>query len=136
MTGRPPTVVVASDAFKGSLTSLEVADAVRLGVLDVARTAAVVVVPVVDGGEGTVAAALAAGWSAVPVEAHGPTGDPVNAPSRFALDDTDLTALGVRTAYPLSDLEPDPQRSMTDAADLLRRTARRIAQKWLSPPPW
>ena len=27
-------MVVASDAFKGSLTSLEVADAVRLGLLD------------------------------------------------------------------------------------------------------
>ena len=57
-----PTVVVASDAFKGSLTSLEVADAVRLGLLDVAPDARVVVVPVADGGEGTVAAALASGW--------------------------------------------------------------------------
>ena len=74
-----PTVVVASDAFKGSLTSLEVADAVRLGLLDAAPRARVVVVPVADGGEGTVAAALAAGWRAVPVEVHGPTGEPVGA---------------------------------------------------------
>ena len=69
------TVVVASDSFKGSLTSLEVADAVRLGLLDVAPAARVVVVPVADGGEGTVAAALAAGWEAVPVAVHGPTGN-------------------------------------------------------------
>jgi glycerate 2-kinase len=74
-----PTVVVASDAFKGSLTSLEVADAVRLGVLDAAPRARLVVVPVADGGEGTVAAALAAGWRAEPAEAHGPTGEPVGA---------------------------------------------------------
>ena len=74
-----PTVVVASDSFKGSLTSLEVGDAVRRGLLDVAPTAAVEVVPVADGGEGTVAAVLAAGWVAVPVAVHGPTGEPVDA---------------------------------------------------------
>ena len=68
----PPTVVVASDSFKGSLTSLEVADAVRLGLLDVAPTASVVVVPVADGGEGTVAAALAAGWTGVAVDGARP----------------------------------------------------------------
>ena len=72
-------MVVASDAFKGSLTSLEVADAVRLGLLDATPRARVVVVPVADGGEGTVAAALAAGWGAVPVDVHGPTGEPVGA---------------------------------------------------------
>ncbi|HYN67467.1 MAG TPA: glycerate kinase [Ornithinibacter sp.] len=74
-----PTVVVASDAFKGSLTSLEVADAVRLGVCDVAPAAQVAVVAVADGGEGTVAAALVAGWRGVPVAVHGPTGEPVTA---------------------------------------------------------
>ena len=51
----------------------------RLGLLDVAPAARVVVVPVADGGEGTVAAALAAGWEAVPVAVHGPTGEPVTA---------------------------------------------------------
>ncbi len=77
--GRVPTVVVASDAFKGSLTSLEVGDAVRLGLLDVVPAARVLVVPVADGGEGTVAAALAAGFDAVQVEVRGPTGEPVSA---------------------------------------------------------
>jgi len=72
-------VVVASDSFKGSLTSLEVGDAVRLGLLDVAPHAEVVVVPIADGGEGTVAAAVAAGWRAVPVAVHGPTGLSVTA---------------------------------------------------------
>lgn len=67
-------MVVASDSFKGSLTSLQVGDAVRLGLLDVAPHAEVVVVPIADGGEGTVAAAVAAGWRAVPVAVHGPTG--------------------------------------------------------------
>ena len=72
-------MVVASDSFKGSLTSLEVGGAVRLGLLDVAPHAEVVVVPIADGGEGTVAAAVAAGWRAVPVAVHGPTGLSVTA---------------------------------------------------------
>ena len=75
----PLRVVVASDAFKGSLTSLEVADAVRLGLLDAVPRARVLVVPVADGGEGTVAAALASGWTGLAVEVHGPTGEPVSA---------------------------------------------------------
>lgn len=74
-----PTVIVASDAFKGSLSSLEVAGAVRLGVLDVVPDARVVAVPVADGGEGTVSAALAAGWSSAVVAVHGPTGIPTTA---------------------------------------------------------
>ncbi len=78
---RPPgaRVVVASDAFRGSLTSVEVAEALRAGVLAVLPDAEVDVVPVADGGEGTVAAALAAGYTPVPAVVHGPTGEPVRA---------------------------------------------------------
>lgn len=75
----PPRVVVASDAFKGSLTSLEVADAVRLGLLDVVPSVQVDIVAMADGGEGTVAAALTAGWVGVAVDVSGPTGEPVRA---------------------------------------------------------
>ena len=51
------------------------------------------------------------------------------------LDDDGLAALGVQAAYPLSDLEPDPGRSIADAAPLLRSTGRRIAEDWLSRAP-
>jgi glycerate 2-kinase len=51
------------------------------------------------------------------------------------LDDDGLAALGVQAAYALSDLEPDKQRSIAEAADLLRRTGRRIARDWLSRAP-
>jgi glycerate kinase len=54
---------------------------------------------------------------------------------RLALDDADLSALGVRAAYPLSDLEPDPRRSIEGAAALLRRAGQTIAQEWLRCPP-
>lgn len=72
---RAGRVVLASDAFKGSLTSAQVGAAVRAGLLDVAPDAVVTVVPVADGGEGTVAAALATGYDPVPTDVHGPTGE-------------------------------------------------------------
>lgn len=74
-----PRVVVASDAFKGSLSSAEVGEAVRDGFAESGVAADVVVVPVADGGEGTVAAALAAGFRPVGVRVNGPTGAPVAA---------------------------------------------------------
>ncbi|GAB3936495.1 glycerate kinase [Kribbella albertanoniae] len=70
-------VVVASDKFKGSLTSAQVAAAVEAGVRRVHPGATVVAVPVADGGDGTLAAAVAAGYTLVPVVASGPTGLPV-----------------------------------------------------------
>jgi len=67
-------VVVAVDSFKGSVTSGEAGDAVRLGVLDADPAATVSVVPIADGGEGTLD---------VLVDAHG--GQRIAAPGRDAL---------------------------------------------------
>ena len=72
-------IVVAPDKFKGSLPAAEVAAAVAAGLRSVAGNAEVVTVPVADGGEGTVDAAVAAGFDRVPVTAAGPLGDPVRA---------------------------------------------------------
>lgn len=47
-------IVVASDSFKGSLSSMEVADAVEAGIKSVFAQCEVVKVNVADGGEGTV----------------------------------------------------------------------------------
>ena len=70
-------VLVACDKFKGSLTAAEVADRITAGLGAVVPTAAVVRVPVADGGDGTLDAAVAAGFTRVPVTASGPTGEPV-----------------------------------------------------------
>lgn len=70
-------VLIASDKFKGSLTAAQVGAAVRAGIRRARPDAEVSVVPVADGGDGTVAAALAAGFDAVPLTASGPTGEPV-----------------------------------------------------------
>lgn len=70
-------VLVAPDKFKGSLTASQVAAHIAIGLrrgdpgLDVRQ------VPVADGGDGTLDAALAAGFRRVPVRATGPTGEPV-----------------------------------------------------------
>jgi glycerate 2-kinase len=71
-------VVVAPDKFKGSLTAAQVAARVAAGLARAAPGAEVVQVPVADGGEGTLEAALSAGYRRVPVRAEGPTGEPVD----------------------------------------------------------
>jgi glycerate 2-kinase len=70
-------VLVAPDKFKGSLTAREVAERVARGIAAEVAGIAVVEVPVADGGDGTVDAALAAGYERVEVGAEGPTGLPV-----------------------------------------------------------
>jgi len=70
-------VVLAPDKFKGCLTATEVVDAVASGFLAVDPGADVVRLPIADGGDGTVAAALSRGFTAVSVDASGPTGEPV-----------------------------------------------------------
>lgn len=70
-------VVLAPDKFKGSLDAAGVADALAAGIADVEPGWTVLRSPVADGGEGTVAAVLAAGWSPVEVDTTGPVGDPL-----------------------------------------------------------
>lgn len=72
-------VVIAPDKFKGSLTAAEVADAVAHGLLDEKPGLEIACIPVADGGDGTVAAAVAAGWKPVIVVTSGPTGAPTRA---------------------------------------------------------
>jgi glycerate kinase len=72
-----PRVVVAPDKFKGSATAAEVAAALTAGILAARPDATVVQTPMADGGEGTVDAAVAAGFTRVPVPVAGPTGAPV-----------------------------------------------------------
>lgn len=72
-------VVAAVDSFKGSLDSAAAGRAVRDGVLSADRDAEVVVRPVADGGEGTLAALLAGGGREVSVETVDALGRPMTA---------------------------------------------------------
>ena len=61
--GRPLTVVIAPDSFKGSLTSVQVAAALRDGWLRARPSDVVLLAPLADGGEGTLEAiAATGGW--------------------------------------------------------------------------
>lgn len=71
---RRPRVLLAPDKFKGTLTAAQVAGHLRRGILASCPETEVVVTPVADGGDGTVAAAVAAGFDLVQVQAAGPTG--------------------------------------------------------------
>ncbi|WP_332661786.1 glycerate kinase [Aeromicrobium sp.] len=70
-------VLLAPDKFKGSLTASEVAGAVSRGLLRARPDLEVVRLPVADGGDGTVEAAVDGGFTRTPVEAVGPTGEAV-----------------------------------------------------------
>lgn len=72
-----PKVVIAPDKFKGTLPAKEVADAIAAGLRRVKPDAETLECPIADGGDGTVAAAVAAGFEYVPAEATGPTGERV-----------------------------------------------------------
>jgi glycerate 2-kinase len=78
-------VVVAPDKFKGSLSATDVTARVAAGLALGGFSGEVVPVPVADGGDGTVAAAVAAGYRLVDIEVSGPVGEAVTA--SFALLD-------------------------------------------------
>ncbi len=84
MTEPRPLVVIAPDKFKGSLTAPEVAAAVARGIAVVVPGAELRLVPVADGGDGTLDAALGGSFEAVPITAPGPTGQLVD--TRWARD--------------------------------------------------
>ncbi|GAA4979441.1 glycerate kinase [Actinopolymorpha pittospori] len=72
------TVVIAPDKFKHSLTALEVSRALARGIHDVRPDAPIDVAPIADGGDGTVDAAIAAGFEPLPVTVVNAIGTPVD----------------------------------------------------------
>ncbi|MEU0391762.1 glycerate kinase [Streptomyces sp. NPDC006208] len=76
-------VLVAADKFKGSLTAVQVAERVTAGLRRVLPELEVETLPVADGGDGTVAAAVAAGFERREVRVTGPLGEPVTAAYAF-----------------------------------------------------
>ncbi len=73
-------IVIAPQSFKGSLSSREVADAMALGLRRVLNDADLVLLPMADGGEGTVDALISAtSGNLRQNEVTGPLGDKVTA---------------------------------------------------------
>lgn len=71
-------IVIASDSYKGSSSTLEVADSIEKGLRKVYKDAEIIKIPVADGGEGTVdALVLGTGGSYEEVEVLDPLGHKV-----------------------------------------------------------
>jgi glycerate 2-kinase len=114
-------IVVAPDKFKGSLTAPAAAASIAAGLHRFRPELEVRSAPVADGGDGTLDAVLACGWSRRPVTVSGPTGEPVEA------------ALGLRDRAALVELadasglrrlphgRPEPMRASSHGTgDLIR----------------
>jgi len=102
-------VLIAPDKFKGSLTAEEAAAAMAQGVLSVYPDADVTRVPVADGGEGTLEAALAAGAQERTARVRGPLGREVTAV--WAMDGTTAVLETARSSG-LMLVEPSVQTSL------------------------
>ena len=72
-------VVIAPDKFKGTLAAREVAASVAAGLAAARPDIETVAIPVADGGDGTVDAAVAAGYRRVQFGVRGPLGGSVTA---------------------------------------------------------
>jgi glycerate 2-kinase len=80
LVGTQSRVVLAPDKFKGSLVAAEVAEAVAAGLQAARGDVRIDVVPVADGGDGTLAVALARGYQPVDVAVSDALGRPAAAP--------------------------------------------------------
>lgn len=76
-------ILLAPDKFKGSLSAAEVAQALEAGLLAGGEGISCRLLPLADGGDGSVQAALAAGFRPLEVEVAGPTGGPASATVAF-----------------------------------------------------
>jgi glycerate kinase len=121
-------IVIAPDSFKGSLSAADAAEAIARGIARVLPEADLVLRPVADGGEGTVAAAIVAGYRPVTVRVSGPDGRPVEAVIALRPDEA---VVELATAAGLGLAPPDPMRATTRGvgeliAAVLDRGVRRV----------
>ena len=104
-------VVVASDSFKGCLSSAQVADAVEKGIHEVYPDCEVVKLAVADGGEGTMEALAATlGGSIVEVQVQDPLGRPVT--SEYAIVDGTAAVIEMSRASGLTLLKEEERNPM------------------------
>lgn len=98
---RMKKILFAFDSFKGSLTSIEVGEAASRGAKKVFPQVETVVVPVADGGEGTVEAVVGAtGGEIVTAVVTGPLGDKVEAAYGIS-GDTAIIEMAAASGLPL-----------------------------------
>lgn len=106
----PRKVLLALDKFKGSLTAAEAAEHVSIGLRRALPGITISSIPVADGGEGTVEAALRAGMSEVRLLATGPLGQQHK--TRYAAN-AETAVIEMAEVSGLQMLEPTVHTSLT-----------------------
>lgn len=119
-------VLIAPDSYKGSLSAIEVARAMERGVYSVFSEATVQLLPVADGGEGTVQAMLAGAGGTLRVSrVSGPLGRQTDAAWGMLADGrTAVIEMAAASALPLlAPFERDPIRASTFGTGQLVKAA-------------
>lgn len=105
-------IVIASDSFKGSLASIEVAQSIEMGIFDVFPSCDVVKVAVADGGEGTMdALCQSLGGRFIRIPVQDPIGRTIFA-SYVILEDGNTAVLDMSSASGLTLLTPSERNPM------------------------
>ncbi|WP_157152267.1 glycerate kinase, partial [Brachyspira sp. SAP_772] len=118
-------IVIIPDSFKGSASSLEVAECIERGVLKAVKDAVIKKIPIADGGEGTVESVIyAAGGEFIKVDVKNPLGKTVSA--KYGLINSSQAVIEMAEASGITlvdEKERNPLKSSTYGTGELIRDA-------------
>lgn len=106
-------ILIASDSFKGSLSSAQVAENIKAGILRVYSDAEIKYISVADGGEGTVEAVISgSGGKIVNTPVMGPDGKMLDSFFGILEDGSAIIEMAAASGLPLV---PEPERDIMKA---------------------
>ncbi|WP_282019847.1 glycerate kinase [Planomicrobium okeanokoites] len=126
-------IIIAPDSFKSSMTSLEAALAIKRGILDVDPLAETILLPMADGGEGTVEAILSvSGGERISCQVQDPLGRKIEAAYGWIVEEKaavieTAAASGLPLLFP-EELDPDKASSF-GTGQLIKDALDRGAEK-------
>lgn len=95
-------VLIASDSFKGSLSSIRIGEAVAHGIRNIFKDVEIRIIPIADGGEGTVEALVTAGGGRyLYATVANPLAEPVQAAMGMLPDNTAVIEMAAASGLPL-----------------------------------
>lgn len=122
-----PFIIIAPDTFKGSLCAADVAENIRQGVLAALPDAITMLIPVADGGEGTVSALC--GESIRRLTVTGPLGDITDSFYGTLPSGECVIEMAAAAGLPLVAEDPQPMRATTyGVGELIRDALHRGAE--------